>query len=493
MSKVLLVIAWRNLREHPVKTWIVGALLAIGMIVLVVGNSLMDTASQGIERSYIQNYTGHLMVSGASQGRLTMFGYQDFTALEETIPLLPASDELRSYVESLPYVESVTPQASGFALGSVAEESQTALQLFGIEPSSYQRTFPGNVELLEGRFLENGEEGILLSRRAAEFLNRRLAEPLAVGDPIVLTGMSAAAGMRIREIPIRGIFEFRQSNPQLDMISLVDIQTMRALNGMAVTRVDVSQLSADQQRLLETTDVDELFGGTDLFADITVEETAPVEQDFLSILGPADPDALTDAADASSAWHFLLVRLTDERYAGRATRDIQEFFAERDLHGQVGDWLAAAGAIAEMSFGVRWVFNVVVLIIAVVAVIIIMNTLVISVTQRMAEFGTMRAIGAQKGFIRRMILWETLLISGIFGFGGVAIGGMILAILHATGIVAPNVFFEVLFGGPVLHPTLSASAVVTSLIIVMLVALAASLYPTSLVLKTQPVKAIQSE
>ncbi len=167
MSKVLLVIAWRNLREHPVKTWIVGALLAIGMIVLVVGNSLMDTASQGIERSYIQNYTGHLMVSGASQGRLTMFGYQDFTALEETIPLLPASDELRSYVESLPYVESVTPQASGFALGSVAEESQTALQLFGIEPSSYQRTFPGNVELLEGRFLENGEEGILLSRRAA--------------------------------------------------------------------------------------------------------------------------------------------------------------------------------------------------------------------------------------------------------------------------------------------------------------------------------------
>ncbi len=36
------------------------------------------------------------------------------------------------------------------------------------------------------------------------------------------------------------------------------------------------------------------------------------------------------------------------------------------------------------------------LVIAVVATIIIMNTLVIAITERMAEIGTMRAIGGRK-------------------------------------------------------------------------------------------------
>jgi len=60
--------------------------------------------------------------------------------------------------------------------------------------------------------------------------------------------------------------------------------------------------------------------------------------------------------------------------------------------------LAAGGrAIAEMSYGIKRIFNGVVLVIAVVAIIIIMNTLVISITERMAEIGTMRAIGARRG------------------------------------------------------------------------------------------------
>ena len=62
--RILLTIAWRNIREHKVKTAIIGLIMIIGIMVLVVGNSFMDSAAAGIERYYIQNYTGHFMITG---------------------------------------------------------------------------------------------------------------------------------------------------------------------------------------------------------------------------------------------------------------------------------------------------------------------------------------------------------------------------------------------------------------------------------------------
>lgn len=494
MNTLIVTIAWRSLREHRTKTVIVGALLAIGMLVLVVGNSLMDSAAQGIERLYIQNFTGHLMISGAGSGRLTMFGYQDVTAMDRAIPLVPAYAELLEFLHEQPYTAAASPQGTGFALADARGEARMPVSLFGIDPAAYQETFPDNIRLTAGRFLEPGETGLLLSEAAAELFDERLDAPLEPGDKLLLTSLSTIGGMRIREVPVVGIYAFHHSNPQLDMVSLVDITTLRALSGMALTRVDPGELSPEQQRIFETQDVEELFSQTDdFFVDVTDEGPAG-EQDFLSIFGPetdAEP-ALPDWQDPA-AWHFVLLRLTDERHLAQATADIHTFFAERDVRGQVADWRQAAGAMADVSFGVRWAFNAVVLVIAVVAVIIIMNTLVISVTQRLAEFGTMRAIGAQKGFIRRMMLWEALLLSAISGLVGVAAGAVLLTVLGAQGIQAPNMFFEIIFGGSVLHPTLSWTSVAVSLALLVAVAVVSSLYPTAIVLKTPPVKAIHSE
>ena len=66
--RILLRIAWRNLRKQKIKTLIVGIIMVVGIVVLVVGNSLMDSATAGIERSYTRNYTGHLIITGKHPG-----------------------------------------------------------------------------------------------------------------------------------------------------------------------------------------------------------------------------------------------------------------------------------------------------------------------------------------------------------------------------------------------------------------------------------------
>ncbi|MCK4827007.1 FtsX-like permease family protein, partial [bacterium] len=154
------------------------------------------------------------------------------------------------------------------------------------------------------------------------------------------------------------------------------------------------------------------------------------------------------------------------------------------------DWQTAAGMMGSLAYTVKTIFNLVILLIAVVAIIIIMNTLVISVTERTSELGTMRAIGAQKGFVRKMIIAETLITSCIFGAAGIVFGALILWILNIIGIPATNMFLEVLFGGAVLHPVISVSSVIYSLGIVAGIGVLASLYPVAAALRIEPVKAI---
>lgn len=59
------------------------------------------------------------------------------------------------------------------------------------------------------------------------------------------------------------------------------------------------------------------------------------------------------------------------------------------------------------------------------------------------------------------------------------------------GIPPSNIFFEVLFGGSTLRPVLSLVSVVTSLGVVTIIGLVASLYPTSVALGFSPVRAMQ--
>lgn len=490
--KILLKIALRNIREHRVKTTIIGLIMAIGIMVLVVGNSFMDSAAAGIERYYIQNYTGHLMITGQSRGQLTLFGFQDLTAMERAVPRIPQYTEIVEFANSLPYVEKINPQVSGTAMVSRGDKMLGATQIFGIVPEQYQNMFPDNVRLLEGDFWEPGGQGVLLNRAVVDLMERSVGFTFKPGDKLLFTSASTVSGMRIREVEITGIFEFRQSNVQLDMVSLMDISNVRALAGMVVGHTELAELSPEEQAFLGVIDEKSIFDSFDsLFAPIEVEGDVGGDDYWFSILGDTGTRDLSNVED-TGAWQYLLIRLIDEKYLKQAQADFAKFFSDQNIGAQTRDWLQGAGAMAGLSYGIKNIFNGVVFIIAIVAIIIIMNTLVISVTERMGEIGTMRAIGAQKNFVRRMVMLETLLLSGIAGTIGVLLGALVLFVLNRVGLEASNMFLEIIYGGPTLRPQLSISAVITSLVVIFIVGIVSSTYPTAIVMKTSPLKAMES-
>ncbi|MCD6122707.1 MAG: FtsX-like permease family protein, partial [Spirochaetales bacterium] len=293
--------------------------------------------------------------------------------------------------------------------------------------------------------------------------------------------------------------------------SLIDMQNLRVLNGMTVTAAKDIKLSKNEETMLNNVDDNSLFGGgasgeagsasgsdisSDTDSDTGLVETATVQKKkytesvLLNILGDKSVREKLSKTD-SGAWHFLLIKLNNPARARRVIREINTYFKNNNINARAVDWLSGAGMIAQMSSNIKTIFNVIVLIIAIVAIIIMMNTIVISVTERIPEIGTMRAIGAQKSFIRRMIIVETLMVSVIFGIIGIALGGLVLLFLYLKGIPATNIFFQILFGGKVLHPVMSVQSLVLSLVVTATIGILASLYPVSVALKIQPVQAMQ--
>jgi putative ABC transport system permease protein len=486
---VLLRIAVRNLLQHRSKTLIIGVLMTLGVVILITGNSMMSTAQKGIERSFTGNFTGNVFIHGIAGAPVSLFGVQSSGSYQKT-PVIPRYQEVRQKVAGLQGLQEYTSQVSGLAQVSVEGITrQHFTLLFGIAPESYRQTFD-NLTVTAGRYLQAGEEGIMLSEKQLEEFETQLEVELSVGDELLLTGFGSA-GFRIREVPIRGIYTYDNASEAMNTVAYIDAQSLRALNGMFLGGAEEVQLAQEETALLDSEDPEALFGGGEIVRN--GEAADGQDPDALAEqLGAGEETAGRPAVD-TGAWHFLLLSLKDSASAERVIAELNSWFAEQGIAARAGDWKAAAGPYASTVEVVRGVFNGALAVVAVVAVIIMMNTLVISVIDRTREIGTMRALGAQKGFVWRLFILETLAISIVFGLIGIGIGIGVLAVISAVGIPASNEFLQILFAGPELRPELDPAAIWQSLLVTIGIGILAHLYPVSVALKISPRRAIDIE
>jgi len=268
-----------------------------------------------------------------------------------------------------------------------------------------------------------------------------------------------------------------------------DIDTARVLGGLTLGADETVKLEAAQTSLLDTDDLDALFGD-DMVESVADSDKALDPAKFAGMLGDSTERERLNTADVG-AWHFILVRLKDSGSATGYIADMTKSLGAEKIDARVVDWKAAAGSFASFSDIVRIVFNIAIIIIAVVAVIVMMNTLVVSVIERTGEIGTMRALGAQKGFVRSMFLTETLTITLVFGAIGSVLAIIIALIVNALHIEAGNDLLKLLFGGPTLKLSLRAVSFALTLVMVFFVGWAAHLYPVAVALRIPPVKAMQ--
>jgi putative ABC transport system permease protein len=501
---VLVRIAFRNMREHKAKSAIIGVLVALGVVVIVLGNSLMDAAAAGVRKTFIDSFTGDLMIHGPSENAVTVFGVEAASMDADTeIPTIPEYERVLERVRSDPRVASATSMAVAYGLLSVdadetiqdsrgegREEANFGI-IFGVDAATYFRMFRA-VRVVEGRTIRPGESAVMLTRKQLERLDKRYKKTFAVGDKILITGFGTA-GMHIRETEIVGVYEREGDVSSPAPFMFTDIDTARVLGGLTLGGDESISLDASKTSLLAAASDDDLFGDESPVS--AAPAAGPGARKFdsaASLLGDTAKREKLNTADAGS-WHFILARLKDSGQAPAAIDDLSRAFKADGIDARVVDWKSAAGSFGKFADIVRTVFNIALIVISVVAVIIMMNTLVVSVIERTSEIGTMRALGARSGFVRSMFLTETLTLTIVFGAVGSVVAIALAALLNFLKIPASNELLKLLFGGEFLYLVPRAGSFAATIVMVFLVGWLAHLYPVSVALKIRPVQAMQAE
>ncbi len=123
----------------------------------------------------------------------------------------------------------------------------------------------------------------------------------------------------------------------------------------------------------------------------------------------------------------------------------------------------------------------------------IVNTMLMSVFERIQEFGVLMAIGMKNSFVFRMVMTEAMILAVIGTMAGLLAGALSVLTLGSTGIDL-GMFNEGLnsFGvGAIIYPQLTIDSVISVIVIIPLTAMFGALYPAIKATRLQPVSAIR--
>ena len=122
-----------------------------------------------------------------------------------------------------------------------------------------------------------------------------------------------------------------------------------------------------------------------------------------------------------------------------------------------------------------------------------MNTMVVSVFERTSEIGTMRAIGAEKKFVRRLFNSEALILTSLSSVGGIIFAFIVMLIFNSLNLTITNAIAKEILGGGMLHFSPTPQIVILIIGVAIVGGLFANMYPVKSALKITPIKALSKE
>ena len=502
---VIFKLAINNLRQQKTKTIIIGLFIAIGMMIVQVGNGFIESVNNGMEKDFRANYTADIIVSAPIPDGVFMdlFGITDLANVMEVkqIPALPdvkAAEKIISETSGILQKSNiVTTQGILMETDEFLLEDQDMMKIpvfymFAGEADAYFKMFP-NQKITEGRYPAPGTNEILVDERLKKNFSEYYKSEMQLNQTIYISGVSMQT--LIREAKIVGFYNQPDENSAMYSIVYADPSLARAFADLTYGANFVQELPDEIDFSISDASEDDLFGNDDdLFADSTFDDSfiASSDVDFDDILGDTTlRDELNKTDDG--AWHYILLRCEkgmSDVEIDAVIEDLNNKFAAAGVEAVARDWEGAAGTFTSSVESISSLFTVLIIILAIVVFIIIMNTMVISVLERTGEIGTMRAIGADKSFVRKLFFCESITLTLGAELLGTILSLVIMTILNACNFTVSDDIAKMILGGGSISFIPTVGNFVSTMIIILVGTILANLYPVSSALKITPLKAL---
>jgi ABC-type lipoprotein release transport system permease subunit len=468
-----LKIALRTLLRRKSRMIAIGILVAFGTFLLVFGGTFTRSAREASRNSIIDNFTGDFIIYSAdSKEKPSPFAFQT------PLPNIKNIEEIKSFLDGLPEVQTIVPYAQNYALIQV-QRGGTKVDLpfifYAIDPSPYRRIFR-NASMVQGEFfgVDQGgavESGVLISQFQNGQYENNYGVSLEVGEPLTLLGLTEGGSVNAVGSRLLGVFEPRYYKNVFNYINFLDITSYSNL-------YNFTGVSADSLPSGFNEGLDRALQSEDSLFDLASNA------DFGKI------DLSTLKSEALSGYTMIAIKLKDHRQLERVMAEVED---RQDLNIKVSRWDEASGFFARIAAALQAFIYLATALIFLVVIFIFMNTLIISIIERTSEIGTMRALGAERRFVRRLFLTETLILNAFFSLAAMLVTLALLLVLRPGGIPLPETISQYLIGGGNLPLRLSPLPFIQTLLIVIAASAIATLYPIRVATAITPLRAMSDK
>ena len=448
------------------------AFIAFAIMLLVATNAVFDSTEHGIEETFTHSFAGDVVIRPISDIQLSLFGDDTpVTGELSSIPPLIPFEDIAKVLSEFAEITEIVPQVSGRALMEGGGQ-RLPMSVFGVDGEKYAKMMSA-MKITEGKPFAEGEKGLMLSKKHADSLK------VKIGDKVQFS-VADGISFRIRAVPLSAVYEYAVENATLDKIAIIDAPTLREL-------LDLTETVSSSESEGDFGDEDALDSFFEDAEDTEAESLNAEEWSEVATIDFSEGDVLPP----STTWNFIICRLSDPRDTARVMKALNKTFRALDYPAEAVNWRKSAGSTAIYLYWMRVILNAGILIVLFAGFIVINNTLVINVLDRIREIGTMRAIGAQKRFVSAMCMTETLILAISAGIFGVILGGALCSVINSYHIPIHNAFLIQLFGGAEFLAKITARNIFRALATALALGLLSWIYPVKAALSAIPVQAMQ--
>lgn len=430
----VLKIAGRNLSRYRRRTLLTLLLIIIGMVAVLLFISVTGSFKAMMVGQITDSVLGHLEVHR-----------KGYVASIDTLPLNlnmkpMAVAKVEAALSQDKAVETWSPRVKFGGMFSNFTET-TSIRINGVDPAREAATVP----LLKGRMIEGDRSGALVERGQIVIpvlLARGMK--VKVGDTAVIVATNRDGSVNGKTFVIRSVTEGISGPGGRD--GYIHIDDAREL--LRLKDAEVSEIAI---RLKDPAQLDRV--------------TASLKEALGSTAGkaPATPSGSASAGMGGAAGAG----------SGQPQLDVHTW-------ADLSPFASLARMIDLMTVFIKVVLVSIVL-------VSVMNVMVMAVYERIREIGTIAAIGTRPSRILSLFLAEGLLLGVI----GTALGTLVsLAAIYAINLWQPHFAFGQQ-SDLVMAPTIAVAQVVTVALLVVGVAILASLQPAWKASRLDPISALR--